>query len=82
MCLSVPSGIVQIDENQMAVIDIDGVRRQASLMLLEDARVGDNVIVHAGFAIQLMDESAARETIRLLSSVADQYNTGSDGPAD
>jgi len=50
----------------MATIDVDGVQRQASLLLLEDARVGDYVIVHAGFAIQKLDESAAQETLDLL----------------
>jgi len=50
----------------MATIDVEGVRREASLLLLEDARVGDYVIVHAGFAIQKLDESAAQETLDLL----------------
>ncbi len=69
MCLAIPSKIVSID-NQMATIDVDGVRRQASLMLLEDARVGDYVIVHAGFAIQKLDEATALESIRLLRQAA------------
>jgi hydrogenase expression/formation protein HypC len=55
----------------MATIDVDGVKRSASLMLLEDAAVGDFVIVHAGFAIQKLDEEAALETIRLLKEAAD-----------
>ena len=50
----------------MATIDVEGVRREASLLLLEDARVGDYVIVHAGFAIQKLDEAAAQETLDLL----------------
>jgi hydrogenase expression/formation protein HypC len=50
----------------MATIDVEGVRREASLLLLEDARVGDYVIVHAGFAIQRLDEAAAQETLDLL----------------
>jgi len=74
MCLAIPSKIVQIDDNNMAVIDVDGVRRQASLLLLEEARVGDWVIVHAGFAIQKLDEAAALETLELLRSAADQYD--------
>ena len=53
-------------ENQMATIDVDGVRRKASLLLLENAGVGDWVIVHAGFAIQKLDEAGALETLRLL----------------
>ena len=50
----------------MATIDVEGVQREASLLLLEDARVGDYVIVHAGFAIQKLDEAAAQETLDLL----------------
>jgi hydrogenase expression/formation protein HypC len=58
MCLAIPSKITNIDNN-MATIDVDGVQRQASLLLLEDAVVGDYVIVHAGFAIHKIDEAAA-----------------------
>jgi hydrogenase expression/formation protein HypC len=50
----------------MATIDVEGIQREASLLLLEDARVGDYVIVHAGFAIQKLDEAAAQETLNLL----------------
>ena len=69
MCLAIPSKIVEI-ENGMATIDVDGVQRSASLMLLEDASVGDFVIVHAGFAIQKLDAAAAAESIRLLREAA------------
>jgi hydrogenase expression/formation protein HypC len=69
MCLAIPSKITQID-NEMATIDVDGVQRSASLMLLEDAVVGDYVIVHAGFAIKKLDEASAMETIRLLKEAA------------
>ena len=69
MCLAIPSKIVKIDNN-MATIDVDGVRREVSLLLLEDARVGDYVIVHAGFAIQKIDEAAAMETLQLLREAA------------
>ena len=65
MCLAIPSKIVKL-ENNIATIDVDGVRRTASMLLLEDAQVGDWVIVHAGFAIQQLDEEGALETIRLL----------------
>jgi hydrogenase expression/formation protein HypC len=70
MCLAIPSKIIQI-ENNMATIDVDGVQRQASLLLLENAVVGDYVIVHAGFAIQKIDETFALETLALLRQAAD-----------
>ena len=69
MCLAIPSKIVSI-HNGMATIDVEGVRREASLMLIEDAKVGEYVIVHAGFAIHKVDEAAARETIALLRQAA------------
>jgi len=65
MCLAIPSMIVKI-EDEMATIDVDGVKRKASLLLVEDAQVGDYVIVHAGFAIRKIDEEAAQESLRYL----------------
>lgn len=65
MCVAIPSRIVEIKEG-MAVVDVEGIRREASLLLLEDPKVGDYVIVHAGFAIHTVDEEAARETLRIL----------------
>ena len=78
MCLAIPSKITRI-ENEMATIDVDGVKRSASLMLLEDAAVGDYVIVHAGFAIKKLDEEAAMETIRLLKEAAAFVDDLEDG---
>lgn len=69
MCLAIPSQITEI-KDQMATIDVDGVRRECSLLLLEDPRVGDWVIVHAGFAINKLDESAAMESLRILKETA------------
>ena len=69
MCLAIPSKVVAIADN-MATIDVDGVRRSVSLLLLEDVRIGDYVIVHAGFAINKIDEAAALETLRLLREAA------------
>ena len=69
MCLAIPSKITRI-ENNMATIDVDGVKREASLLLLEDAEIGDYVIVHAGFAIHKIDETAAMETLNLLKEAA------------
>ena len=78
MCLAIPSRVVDI-KNDMAVIDVDGVRREASLLLLEDPKVGDWVIVHAGFAIQKIDEAAARESLDILrqtAAVTDRLRAG------
>ena len=82
MCLAIPSKITKID-NLMAVIDVDGVRREASLLLVEDAQVGDFVIVHAGFAISKIDEQAALETLALLKEAAALMDSreGDGGPS-
>ncbi|ACM21559.1 hydrogenase assembly chaperone HypC/HupF [Geotalea daltonii FRC-32] len=69
MCVAVPMRIISID-NDTAITEIDGVRREASLMLLGDeVQVGDFVIVHAGFAISRLDEEVARETLALMREV-------------
>jgi len=70
MCLAIPSRVTHI-ENQVATIDVDGVQREASLMMLEDVAVGDWVIVHAGFAIHKIDEQVAQETLQLLREAAE-----------
>ena len=69
MCLAIPSKIVKI-ENGVGTIDVDGVQRTASLLLVEDAAVGDYVIVHAGFALHKIDEAAAMESLRILKDAA------------
>ncbi len=70
MCLAVPSRIVKI-KNSVATIDVDGVKRQASLMLLEDAKLNDYVIVHAGFAISKVDEKTAKQTLKEMRRMLD-----------
>jgi len=69
MCLAIPSKIVEI-ENNIATLDVDGVKRKASLLLLEDPKIGEYVIVHAGFALHKIDESAAMETLKILREAA------------
>ncbi|MCJ8499344.1 HypC/HybG/HupF family hydrogenase formation chaperone [Desulfatitalea alkaliphila] len=69
MCLAIPSRIIRID-GQTATIEVSGVQSQTSLILLEDAQVGDYVIVHAGYAIQILDAEAALETLDLLRQAA------------
>jgi len=70
MCLAVPSKIIEIN-NAVAKVAVDGVVREISLMLLDDAGIGDYVIVHAGFAISKMDEDAALQTIADMRRILD-----------
>jgi hydrogenase expression/formation protein HypC len=78
MCVGVPSKIVKIDD-YMATIDVEGAQREISLLLLsEDVKVGDYVIVHAGFAIQKIQEEDAKENLRLMKmmfGVEDEFTT-------
>ena len=69
MCLAIPSKIVKIEDG-IGIIDVDGVQRRTSLLLIEDATVGDYVIVHAGFALHKIDETAAMESLRILKEAA------------
>ena len=65
MCLGVPMKIIEID-GITATAEITGVKRKISLQLVDEAKIGDYVIVHAGFAIQILDEKEAMETLSLL----------------
>ena len=64
MCLAVPGIIRRIEEGE-AVVEYGGVTRRAELTLVPSARVGDRVLVHAGFAIAVLDERDGDERIRL-----------------
>ncbi len=76
MCLGVPMRVMSIDGTDI-VAEIDGVERDASLMILdEEVRVGDFVIIHAGFAIARLDEEEAQETLKLMREAFSQENMG------
>ena len=65
MCLGIPVKVVEVD-GQSAVVDVGGTRRENSLLLLDEVEAGDWVILHAGFAIQRLDEEEAERTLALL----------------
>ena len=65
MCLAVPARVVRLQDG-MATVEVEGVRREASLLMLTDAAVGDYVIVHAGFAIQTLSAAEAEETLAII----------------
>lgn len=71
MCLAVPMQIKSI-QGDVAICEIDGVRREASLMMVDGIGVGDYVLIHAGFAIEKLDEADAAETLRLFREMLDQ----------
>ncbi|MFH0803265.1 MAG: HypC/HybG/HupF family hydrogenase formation chaperone [bacterium] len=69
MCLAIPVRVLSIEENA-ALIEFGGVRRPVDLRLLENVQVGDYVLVHAGFAIQRLDEEEARKTLELFREIS------------
>ena len=73
MCLAIPAKIIKI-ENNMGTIDMEGTQREVSLILQENAKIGDYVIVHAGFAIQKIDEQEAVESLKILRQLASQLD--------
>lgn len=69
MCLAIPAKVTKIN-GDIATIEVGGVARRASLMLVSDVVVGDYVIVHAGFAIHRIDPEEAAESLELLRKFA------------
>jgi len=69
MCLAIPV-LVQEIEGSEAVVEIGGVRRTISLALTPEAKTGQYVLVHAGFAIGVLDEKEAQETLKLFEEMA------------
>lgn len=70
MCLAVPMQVKSI-ENEMAVCEIDGVKREACLMMIDGVQIGDYVLIHAGFAIERIDEDEAQLTLKALREALD-----------
>lgn len=65
MCIAIPMKVVEIEENS-AIVEHSGVKRQVGLQLLDDVNLDDWVIIHAGFAISKLNEEEAQETLSLL----------------
>ncbi|HBA89812.1 MAG TPA: hydrogenase assembly protein HupF [Geobacter sp.] len=69
MCVGVPMQVISIEGDQ-AMTEVDGVKREASLMLLDqEVKVGDFVIIHAGFAISKLDEEDAKATLEMMREI-------------
>ncbi|TKJ35479.1 MAG: hydrogenase assembly protein HypC [Planctomycetes bacterium B3_Pla] len=74
MCLAVPARIVELDGDK-AVVDAMGNRWKAKTTLLPDAKLGDLVLIHAGFAISLVDEEEAKKTWQLIAEISEFDDT-------
>lgn len=72
MCLGVPGKIIEIDDSgdlRMAKVDFGGIVREACLEYLPEAKVGDYTVIHVGFAISLLSEKEAQESLAMLSEM-------------
>ena len=68
MCLAIPGKVLKI-EKQIAIVDFGGVRREVKLDLLKNVQEGDYVLVHVGYAIQILDETKAKEILSMWEEV-------------
>jgi len=71
MCLAIPAKVIELTKDGRATIDLDGVQHEASVELVPDATVGSYVLVHAGYAISVLDEDEALETLKLFREMAE-----------
>lgn len=70
MCLSIPSKVVEIDEQNMATVDTMGIKRQVSLDLMpEPVEIGEYVLIHVGFAMNKIDEEDALESLKVYREI-------------
>jgi hydrogenase expression/formation protein HypC len=71
MCQAVPAQILELRDDNMALVDISGAQREISLMVLDgDAAVGDYVLIHVGYAIEKIDEDEAERTLELFAEIS------------
>ncbi len=75
MCLAVPLKLIEIKED-MGIIEIGGLKRPVNLSLVENPKLGDHVIVHAGFAISIMDQKEAKKTLSLIKELLEIEEEG------
>jgi hydrogenase expression/formation protein HypC len=79
MCLAIPGRIVEIEQGSDVIrsgkVDFDGILKNVNLSYVPEARVGDYVIVHVGFALNVLDEKDALESISLMKEITEQNET-------
>ena len=70
MCLAIPTQVTAIDEHNIATVNLGGVERKISLIMTPDARIGDYVLVHTGYAIAVMDPDEAQASLEAFAQLA------------
>lgn len=69
MCLALPARVIDLDAHGHGTVDLGGVRKQVSMALLDEVQAGDYVIVHAGYALTLLDQAEAQQTLALFEQM-------------
>jgi hydrogenase expression/formation protein HypC len=69
MCLAIPARVVELPEEDTAIVELGGVRKEVSLALVDGVAVGDYVIVHVGFALSRLDADEAAKTLALFAEM-------------
>ena len=69
MCLAVPVQVVSVEGNE-AEVEIGGVKRRVSIALTPEVKIGDYVLLHTGYAINVIDEAEAQETLKIFEEMA------------
>ncbi|MCL4470759.1 MAG: HypC/HybG/HupF family hydrogenase formation chaperone [Gammaproteobacteria bacterium] len=72
MCLAIPARVAELLDNDNAVVDLGGVRKEISLALVDGVVVGDYVIVHVGYALNRLDPDEAEKTLQLFAEISEQ----------
>jgi len=81
MCLSIPSKVEKIDENNMATVDTMGVKRDISLDLMaDDVQIGDYILIHVGFAMNKIDKEEAEQSLRVYEEMVEAMQSQEDSP--
>ena len=77
MCLSIPTKVIEIDENNVATVETLGVTRKVSLDLIsEEVKVGEYVLIHVGYAMQKIDTQFALESLEVYQKIAEDMDAG------
>ena len=77
MCLSIPSKVIEVDENNVATVETLGVTRKVSLDLIsEEVKVGEYVLIHVGYAMQKIDTQFALESLEAYKQIAEDMDAG------
>lgn len=80
MCLAIPSKVVEIEENDFAIVDTMGSKRKISTMLIdEQINIGDYLLIHVGYAMQKINEDEAEESLKLFREIENKLDMDSKG---